>query len=559
MQNPFRDTESFTIPMNIEMSSTKEAAKIALTYGIIGYLWILFSDRFIDIISVNREMLLTLQTAKGWFFVTVTMLLYFFAVKSKIKLINSNVKKLDENLHELSATYQELQAVEEELRSSIDDLEQSRMEYKKLAYFDNLTGLPNRNMFEQRGEYFLAEAKRKGTSMAVIYMDIDNFKYINDIFGHLAGDLFLKEISFSLKQSIKNSDFIARASGDEFIIIFNDVSGKDDVKERIKQITDNVRKPWHYNEQEFFISVSIGIGLYPDNANDLNTLLKNADTSMFVVKERGKDDYCFYDEKIKEVTSQRIATINEMRACIRNNELMLLYQPIYDIFKNTVIGTEALVRWNNPKRGCISPLEFIPLAEETGFISDISTWVVQTAFRQNIIWNSIIDDNFKISVNISAVDLKNSDFIDMLKVCIDEYGIKGGNIQLEITETAIMTDIERNIQNLKELKKLGVIIALDDFGAGYSSLTYLKKLPIDILKMDRMFIQNITTNKDENEIVKTVINLAHILRIKVVAEGIETKEQLELLKAHGCDMGQGYYFSKPVSYKEIKSLYNMNK
>lgn len=554
MQNPFADRESFIIYTMKRIDSTAEAAKIALSYGIIGYLWILFSDRLIHTISPNSETVLTLQTVKGWFFVTVTMILYFWVVKNKIKTINANMIKLDENLQELSATYEELQAVEEELRSSVEDLEESRMQYKKLAYYDNLTGLPNRNMFEQRGEFFLSDAKIKGSSMAVIYMDIDNFKYINDIFGHLTGDLFLKEISFSLNESIQSSDFIAKASGDEFIIIFNDVKDKADIEQRIKKVTDNVRKPWHYNEQEFFISVSIGIGIYPDNADDLNTLLKNADTAMFVVKAKGKDSYCFYDEDIKKITSERIATINEMRACIRKNELMLLYQPIYDILDNKVVGTEALVRWNNAKRGCISPMEFIPLAEETGFISDISIWVAQTAFRQNMVWNDIIDEDFKVSINISAVDLKSSDFIEMLKICIDQYGIKGSNIQLEITETAIMTDIERNIQNLTELKNLGVIIALDDFGAGYSSLTYLKKLPIDILKMDRMFIQNITNNDDDNEIVKTVIKLAHILNIKVVAEGIETKQQLELLISHGCDMGQGYYFSRPVSFADIKSL-----
>jgi diguanylate cyclase (GGDEF) domain len=423
-----------------------------------------------------------------------------------------------------------------------------------LAYYDTLTELPNRVLFELKVKDLINEKIKSNTKFALVYMDIDNFKHINDTLGHMSGDLFLKYISDILKSRIKAPDFAARLSGDEFAIILESINDKDDVIERIQSLLKHLRKPWMLDNQEFFISFSIGIAMYPEHGDNLSLLLKNSDIAMYCVKKNMKDDYCFYSDEIQAENVKQIRMINELRHAIDNEEFALVYQPIVNLRSGKLIGVESLVRWIHPIKGVISPMEFIPLAEETGLIHEIGKWVLKTALFQKKSWEDQGYPHIKMSVNISGKRVTNNDFISEVRQLILKTNLSSDEIQLEVTETAVMEDINASTKVLKELRDMGVKIALDDFGTGYSSLTYLERLPIDIVKLDRNFIKGISNVGQSNVIIQSVIKLTHDLNLGIVAEGIELKDQLEFLKLNNCDYGQGYLFSKPVTEKEIEKL-----
>jgi diguanylate cyclase (GGDEF)-like protein/PAS domain S-box-containing protein len=427
-----------------------------------------------------------------------------------------------------------------------------------LAYYDVLTKLPNRTLFEQQLKQYIVQAESQHSKLAVIYIDIDNFKNINDTIGHSSGDKFLMYVASILAYHIKAPNVVARLSGDEFGILLTNGIEDEQIETKVNNIFKFLRRPWVLEKQQFFISVSIGIALYPEHGKDSTVLMQNADTAMFHIKGNGKDGYCYYNDYMKEKTWNYIQMNARLINAIKNEEFLLYYQPQIDLKTNKITGVEALIRWIHPEKGFIPPMEFIPFAEETGHIHSISRWVLKTACNQNKTWKEKGYEHIKIAVNLSGKTLTQKNLVQHIQQTLQQYHINPHEMELEITETAVIADINHSVDILNSLKQLGLIISLDDFGTGYSSLTYLKKLPIDILKMDREFIKNIVSEDEECFIVKTVIELAHNMGLKVVAEGIETKEQLEVLRKSGCDIAQGYYFSKPVPALEIEELFKVS-
>ncbi len=428
-----------------------------------------------------------------------------------------------------------------------------------LAYYDKLTKLPNRFWFEKNVKKLIGENIKNPSNkkFAVVYIDIDNFKNINDVLGHSYGDLLLKYISKILKRKIKKPDFLASLGGDEFAIVFYDIKDEEDIINRIKKLMPYLRKLWMFDNNKFFVSYSIGISIYPEDGDNFNKLLKSSNMAMYYAKKNKRDCYCFYTREIEENNLKNINMINDLRSAIANNEFTLVYQSIIDLENGNISGAEALIRWNHPLKGVISPGEFIPLAEEVELIYDIEKWILKEAFKQKKKLEEIGFGNVKLSINISGKSLARNDFIDKIEELVSEFKISYEMIQFEVTETALMKDLDKSINTLNEIRNKDIKIALDDFGTGYSSLTYLKKLPIDVVKLDREFIKSVSRKK-EMAIIEYVIKLTNELDLKIVAEGIETQEQLEFLKFNKCNYGQGYLFSKPIKKEEFEKLLKSN-
>ncbi|AHM57121.1 cyclic di-GMP phosphodiesterase Gmr [Peptoclostridium acidaminophilum DSM 3953] len=448
-----------------------------------------------------------------------------------------------------------------EIISMGTDISQRKSLEKKLhslAYYDELTGLSNRVMFENYMNELLyenegsVESSKKG--FALVYMDTDNFKHINDTYGHFAGDILLRHIAGKLKEQIVFPNRAVRLGGDEFAIILAGVSSDDEVRAKLDSLVRSLRKPWTIGEHEFLISFSMGIAMYPKHGEDMTTLLKNADTAMFSVKEKGKDSYCFYSQQMQEKNLRYIDMVNQIRRAIENEEFLLYYQPKIHLGSGRIVGAEALIRWLHPERGFIPPNEFIPVAEQTGQIKEIGAWVLKNALEQKKAWNKKGYEHLWMSINLSGRQLSEENIAKEIGGILESVGTDSKGVQLEITETAVMTDMEAAVETLGKLRELGFRIALDDFGTGYSSLTYLKKLPIDIVKMDRRFIKNIENDDADEAIIEAVIQMANALSKHVVAEGIETISQLEFLRKIGCGYGQGFLFSKAVPAREFEEM-----
>ncbi|WP_243122209.1 EAL domain-containing protein [Clostridium thermarum] len=437
--------------------------------------------------------------------------------------------------------------------TDISERKKTEEKMQHMAYYDSLTDLPNRALLMKTLESELAKASVSSSQGALFFIDIDSFKNINDTLGHNYGDLVLIELSDRLKNFIKHKDSVFRFSGDEFIILHPLLNKEDpvDYAEHLLQIFSN---PLQIQEKLIHITASVGIALYPKHGTEASILLKNADTAMYKAKERGKSMYSFYSDEMYLELQRKTSIEAVLRRAIEYNELSLFYQPQYDIKTGLICGFEALLRLNGKELGFISPAEFIPIAEESGHIVELGRWVLKTACTKASQWRNKGLDFVCMGVNISSIQVKQPGFISMVRDILAETGMAPQDLELEITETALMKSLDTNIEVLNELRSLGIRIALDDFGTGYSSLNYLMKIPITTLKVDKSFIDNLCCSNTEKSIIDSIIQMAHHMNLKVVAEGVETSVQLEVLKSKCCDKVQGYLFSKPLSEEDAEKL-----
>jgi diguanylate cyclase (GGDEF)-like protein/PAS domain S-box-containing protein len=435
----------------------------------------------------------------------------------------------------------------------VDISERKRYEEKvrHLAFYDSLTGLPNRTMFENEISRCLSQKQLE--SFMIAYIDIDNFKAINDSMGHQVGDLFLTYFADCLRAEIGEPNFAARLGGDEFAILFFHIN-KEELLEHIEVIRRRISKTWSIENYQFFISMSIGVVCYPHDGRDSNILLKNADIAMYEAKREGKNRVLFYQEKINEQNFKHMKMINNLQYGIDEEQFVLYYQPQFDLVSRKIIGMEALVRWIHPQEGFISPVDFIPVAEESGQIYKLERWIVTKALEQKRILEELGFTDMIMSINLSGKTLTSEINFMELEQIIAEVEVDFTKVVIEITETANISDVDIVINHLNRLKRLGIRVALDDFGTGYSSLNYLKKFPINIIKLDKSFIDAINENGIDTLLIKNILTLAHDLKFEVIAEGIETKEQLEFLKEHYCGSGQGYLLGRPAPEDIIHDL-----
>ena len=417
-----------------------------------------------------------------------------------------------------------------------------------MAFFDSLTGLPNRNQFRNHLNEVLT--KQVDKMLAVLFLDLDRFKIINDTKGHTVGDSILQMVANRLADTVSNEGIVSRQGGDEFIILLDDID-KESAAHLAQKILAEFVKPLEVNGQEFFVTPSIGISLYPVDGMDVETLIKNADTAMYQAKERGKNNFRFYSSNLNGISVRKMELENGLRKALEQNQLLLHYQPQVSLTTGELVGIEALIRWQHPLHGLIPPSEFIPLAEETGLIVPIGKWVLREACKQRKAWEAIGLHNFPIAVNVSVRQFEDDHLIDYISELLNEVGLDGGHLELEITES-IMQNLENSTIILNQLKDLGVLLSIDDFGTGYSSLSYLRYLPIDKIKIDKSFVDDIIYHSNQGIMVKTIIDMGINLNFAVIAEGIETDEQLHFLKENECKVGQGYFFSKPISAEQME-------
>ncbi|MHB8814374.1 MAG: putative bifunctional diguanylate cyclase/phosphodiesterase [Steroidobacteraceae bacterium] len=427
-----------------------------------------------------------------------------------------------------------------------------------LAQHDSLTDLPNRILLNDRLTQALTLAQRHEQRLALLFLDLDRFKSINDSLGHAIGDRLLQSVAERLLGCVRGSDTVSRQGGDEFVILLPEVTQPSDAAVTAEKILLALSTPHRIDRQDLHLAASIGIVTYPDDGTDAKALLKHADLAMYRAKNAGRNTYRFFESDMNGYTADRHSLENGLHRAIERHEFVLHYQPIMSLDSGQLISVEALIRWRHPQRGLVSPAEFVPIAEESGFITAIGRWVLHEACRQAQVWRAVGLPPMRIAINISTVELRGNGFVESVGSILDEHGLVPGDLELELTETFLMHDSNSTAAVLQSLSDLGVRIALDDFGTGYSSLSHLKRFPIDTLKIDQSFVRNLAVDADDASIVSAVIGMGKGLQIRVVAEGVETREQLAFLRKQGCPEGQGYYFSRPVSAREFGQLLRRN-
>jgi diguanylate cyclase (GGDEF)-like protein len=426
------------------------------------------------------------------------------------------------------------------------------------AQIDPLTGLLNRAFFEEHFELLLHTAKRNNQTLVIVLIDLDDFKKINDTLGHKAGDKLLKTVARRLKDCARKSDVVARLGGDEFVLIINNPISKQSALEVIARILAEVSSSVQLEHRKHIVSCSIGFSVYPDDAQSRDELLKYADSAMYQAKRKGKGKFQYYSENLQQEIQQRVELETELRDAVDHGDFVLYYQPQMDMRTGKTVGMEALIRWQHADRGIISPLKFIPLAEEIGLILSIGDWVIEQACEQLAFWKSKNIPVHPISVNLSVKQLSQPDLAEHIQSALDKHKVPANLITIEITESLSLDTAEEQLETLNRIKSVGVGISIDDFGTGYSNLNYLKKYPIDEIKIDKSFVDEITSDPHDKAIATTIIAIAHNLSLRVVAEGVETKEQLSVLAKNGCDILQGYYYSQPLPEREMTKLLEDN-
>lgn len=472
-------------------------------------------------------------------------------LRCEVTIIAYDGTPIDVELAGIMFSYQDKPAIQI-LARDITDKKRYRLNLDHLAHHDYLTGLPNRLLFSYMLTQRLADSRRNERIMAVVFVDLDRFKMINDTLGHECGDMLLKEVSLRLQGCLRDVDTIARVGGDEFMIILSYIASPEHALLIVQRALKVIAEKYTLCEREVYTTASMGVSIYPNDGTDVDTLVKNADAAMYRAKELGGDCYQLYTQELNSLIIERMRLETDLRKSLDRDEFTLCYQPRVDLRDGTVLGMEALLRWNHPEFGVIKPMDFIPIAEETGLIIPISEWVLHTACIQNKAWQDEGYPAVTMAVNISPKHfLHQGRLVDMVKRVLSETGLSPTYLELEVTETALMQDATYARQVLKELREMGVRISVDDFGTGYSSLSYLKTLPLDAIKIDRSFVKEITSNPDDAAIVVAVIAMAHSLYLKVIAEGVETQEQLQFLHSLQCDEMQGYLVSRPVPSSEF--------
>jgi len=424
-----------------------------------------------------------------------------------------------------------------------------------LAQYDSLTDLPNRLLLNDRLAQAMALAQRHGERLAVLYLDVDRFKHINDSLGHAAGDQLLQSVAGRLLQCVRTSDTVSRQGGDEFVVLFSGVRHFQDAAICAEKILQAVNAPHHLGRHVVYVTVSIGIVVYPNDGKDADTLLKHADFAMYQAKDSGRNNYQFYGADLNVSASERHLLETGLRHAIQGQEFALHYQPQINLSSASIAGVEALIRWRHPVRGILFPGHFIPIAAESGLIVPIGRWVLHEGCRQAKAWQDAGMAPIRLAVNISAVELRVKDFVAGVRRTLAETRFDPECLVLEVTETFLMQDAKSTADVLGAIKDLGVQLALDDFGTGYSSLSYMRRFPIDILKVDKSFVRDLTTDADDASIVSAVIDMGKSLHMRVIAEGIETQTQLAFLKRHACSEGQGNYFSHPLAPADFAALF----
>lgn len=648
------------------------ALKITLIYLVFGVFWILFSDKLLQMMPVNREVTTIIAIAKGWLYVAITAILVF-------SLLSNLFKHINDLFNELVESYQEKEAIEEELRANFEELKEKEKllfeslerydlalecsndiiweldikdnvfiipkkakellklndsenpsfneyvnelvkeedretcitdlknhlegktsyytsEYRvkrydekyiwvlskgqairdkdgipvrmlgsiqditdskvyeeelyKMAHYDSLTGLINRKLFNEEVEKCIRDDKK----FSILFLDLDDFKKVNDIFGHEFGDKLLIHVSNLLLNEIGENNLVSRVGGDEFLILLNDIEDRQDIISLCDMLINLFKNPLIITDKHILISSSIGIVVAPDDGNNVTTLIKRADTAMYKSKDIGKNTYSFFNKGMTDEIIRRVKLEKNLKDSVLDEEFEIYFQPQLNVMNNKIIGMEALIRWDSPKLGRVSPAEFITIAEESGAIERIGNWVLRRVCEQCKTWEEMNYDFAKVSVNISVVQLQQKDFLSNVKNIIEETKIKPEYLKFEITESVVITNFSNNNAILNELMEMGIEIALDDFGTGYSSINYLRRLSINTLKIDKSFVDNIEESSIDRTILSNLMQMANEVDIDVIVEGVESKGQLEVLKEIGCTQIQGYYFSKPLPLNEIEEF-----
>lgn len=482
----------------------------------------------------------------------ISFVVLFINVKKRTKAEKAAIlarQKLKESYKELEKAYEEVTQTKNALYSRYEELKISKEKIRKIAYTDYLTELPNRVAFTEMLDSVMMTL-RNDEVIALIDIDLDNFKSVNDTLGHSFGDEMLIDVSHRLREVLDENDYLARIGGDEFIVLSQNITDISAYEDKIKKIQKVFTYPFILSTKEFFVTVSMGITIAPKDGKTTQVLVKNVGAAIYVAKENGKNTYCYFDESINTRMMKKIEVQSELRKAIENDEFIIHYQAQMDLETDRVVGFETLVRWNHPTKGLIMPIDFIPIAEENGLIVTIGEKILREACIQLKKWD---DDGYKeltMAVNLSARQFKDPEFLSMVYGVIEDTKVNPKNLEFEITETIALDDLDYTITTILKLKELGITFSLDDFGTGYSSLNYLKRLPVNNLKIDKSFLDTILENKSDQKIVSTMIDLAKVLNIDVIAEGVELSEQEQFLKSVSCNKAQGYFYSKPVP-KEI--------
>jgi len=449
---------------------------------------------------------------------------------------------------------QQVEQLEQVVEARTQGLEAANKQLRHLATHDSLTGLPNRVLLDDRLIQAAAHAEHDGHSFAVAMFDLDRFKVVNDSFGHRAGDQLIKEVAYRLAAVARSTDTVARLGGDEFLFIMDRLSRREDAVQIVRRAVEALSQPIRIGDVDIHASASIGIAMFPVDGKGVETLIANADAAMYCAKQRGRNNIQCYTSGMNAITQDKVKLESDLHAALTLKQLELHFQPKIETASGAIYGAEALVRWRHPERGLIPPGDFIPLAEACGLIDKIGAWVVQEACRQARAWQQQGLPSLRVAVNLSALQFRNGNLQQMITDALRAADLEPRFLEVEITESALMSDPEESVKILEQLSRMGVVVSVDDFGTGYSSMAYLRRFPIDKLKIDRTFIGELMSRADDASIVRAIVSLAHNLRLKVVAEGVETNEQLELLRSLGCDQYQGFCFSPAVPAPQFAEL-----